>query len=89
MEFEWDENKAAANLAKHGIPFEYAARVFLDTYRLEQEDLTEHEGEVRRRAIGMVDDHVLLVVYTERLARIRIISARRATSHERRKYHEV
>ena len=31
MEFEWDENKAAANLAKHGIPFEYAARAFSST----------------------------------------------------------
>ena len=89
MEFEWDENKAAANLIKHGIPFEYAARVFLDPYRLEEEDLGEYEEEVRHRVIGMVDDRVLLVVYTERFSRFRIISARRATRHERRKYHEI
>ena len=89
MEFEWDENKAVLNLAKHGIPFEYAVRVFLDSYRLEEEELIEHEGEMRRRVIGMVDDRVLLVVYTERFSRTRIISARRATRHERRKYHEI
>ena len=89
MEFEWDENKAAANLTKHGIPFEYATRVFLDPYRLEEEDLIEYGEEVRHRAIGMVDDHVLLVVYTKRFSRFRIISARRATRHERRKYHEI
>ena len=89
MEFEWDENKAAMNLAKHRIPFEYAVRVFLYPYRLEEEELIEYEGEVRRRVIGMVDDRVLLVVYTERFSRTRIISARRATRHERRKYHEI
>ena len=89
MEFEWDENKAAANLAKHGISFEYATRVFLDSYRLEQEDLVEYEEEVRHRVIGMVDNRVLLVIYTERLSQTRIISARRATRHERRKYHEI
>ena len=89
MEFEWDEDKAAINLDKHEIPFEYAARVFLDPYRLEEEELIEYEEEVRRRVIGMVDDHVLLVVYTERFPRTRIISARRATRHERRKYHEI
>ena len=89
MEFEWDEDKAALNLVKHGIPFEYAARVFLDPYRLEEEELIEYEEEVRRRVIGMVDDRVLLVVYTERFSRTRIISARRATRHERRKYHKI
>ena len=89
MEFEWDENKAAMNLAKHGIPFEYAARVFLDPYRLEEEDLIEYEEEVRHRVIGMVDDRVLLVVYIESFSQTRTISARRATRHERRKYHEI
>ena len=58
MELEWDENKAAMNLAKHGIPFEYAARVFLDSYRLEEEELIEYEGEVRRRVIGMVESRI-------------------------------
>lgn len=89
MEFEWDENKAAMNLAKHGIPLEYAARVFLDPYRLEEEDLIEFEEEVRHRVIGMVDDRVLLVVYIESFSQTRTISARRATRHERRKYHEI
>jgi uncharacterized DUF497 family protein len=89
MEFEWDETKAAANLTKHGVPFEYATRVFLDPYRLEEQDVVEYEGEVRHCVLGMVDDRVLFVVYTERFPRMRIISARRATRHERRKYHEI
>ena len=38
MAFEWDDEKAAENLAKHGIPFEYASRVFDDLYRIEEED---------------------------------------------------
>ena len=41
MTFEWDEEKAAANVAKHGIRFDYAARVFLDPYRLEMPDERE------------------------------------------------
>jgi uncharacterized protein len=40
MTFEWDPRKAAENLAKHGIPFDYATRVFDDPYHIEQEDQT-------------------------------------------------
>jgi uncharacterized DUF497 family protein len=89
MDFEWDEAKAAHNLTKHGVSFAYASRVFLDPYRLEEEDPADPAGEIRHRVIGLVEDRVLLVVYTYREDRIRIISARRATRHERRKYHEV
>jgi uncharacterized DUF497 family protein len=89
MEFEWDEDKAAANLAKHGVGFPYATRVFLDPYRLEKEDPEECEGEIRFQTIGMVEHRLLLVVYTYRDTVIRMISARRATRHEKRKYHEV
>ena len=54
-----------------------------------EEVMQEYGEEVRHRVIGMVDDHVLLVVYTERFSRFRIISTRRATRHERRKYYEI
>ena len=89
MSFEWDEEKAAANVAKHGIRFDYAARVFLDPYRIEMPDDREEYGEVRYKTIGMVDNRVLVVVYTIRNGHIRLISARRAERYEQRQYHEV
>ena len=89
MSFEWDEEKAAANVAKHGIRFDYAARVFLDPYRIEMPDDREEYGEVRYKTIGMVDNRVLVVVYTIRNGHIRLISARRAEQYEQRQYHEV
>ena len=55
MTFEWDPSKAAENLAKHGIPFDYATRVFNDPYRIEQEDRTSFYEETRYHAIGMVE----------------------------------
>ena len=45
MRFEWDERKAEQNVAKHGTPFEFAARVFLDPYRLDGEDTRRDYGE--------------------------------------------
>jgi hypothetical protein len=89
IEFEWDETKAASNLIKHGVSFPYATRVFLDPYRMEEEeDPAEYADEIRHRVIGMVDNWLLFVVYTYRNDCIRIISARKATRDERRRYHE-
>jgi uncharacterized protein len=45
MLFEWDDRKAALNVAKHGVPFEYAARVFVDPRRLDSEDTRRNYGE--------------------------------------------
>jgi uncharacterized DUF497 family protein len=89
MTFEWDEEKAAANVAKHGIRFDYAARVFLDPYRLEMPDEREEYEEVRFKTIGMVDNRALVVIYTVRNGNIRLISARRAERYEQRQYHEI
>ena len=89
MTFEWDEEKAAANVAKHGIRFDYAARVFLDAYRLEMLDDREEYGEVRYKTIGMVESRILVVIYTIRNGNIRLISARRAERYEQRHYHEI
>ena len=79
MEFEWDEIKAAGNLAKHGVSFAYATRVFQDPYRIEEEDPAEYSDETRQRVIGMIDNRLLFVAYTYRKDCIRIISARKAT----------
>lgn len=92
MEFEWDPLKAAENLAKHRVHFEDAARVFLDDRRIEIFDGNEAHGEDRWLTIGLVYPACLAVVYTLRGGNgeiIRIISARKATSHEAREYREA
>ncbi len=86
--FEWDENKAAGNIKKHGVSFETAARIFQDDDIIEIFDSYHSDDEMRMLAIGMVDD-ILSVVYTERHENtIRIISARPAVKKERRMYYE-
>jgi uncharacterized DUF497 family protein len=84
-EFEWDDAKAAANLAKHGVDFVAARQVFDDAFNVERPDPDPDED--RRLVIGMVNGRLLSIVYTERATRIRLISARKATSHERRYYY--
>ena len=90
MIFEWDENKNRINKEIHdGISFEYAARVFLDSKRIEIIDKNHSdEAEERFNVIGCVE-RILFVVYTERNDnKIRIISARRATPKEEKLYYE-
>ncbi|WP_396434085.1 BrnT family toxin [Limnohabitans sp.] len=90
MEFEWDAAKAALNLQKHRVAFEDAARVFLDVGRLESHDGREDHGEDRWATIGQVYVSVLYVVYTVRHGdTVRIISARKALSHEQKQYREA
>jgi uncharacterized protein len=86
-EFEWDDLKAEANLKKHGVSFREAMRVFDDIFALVEEDLGADFGEDRFLATGMVGDTIVVVVFTERGSRVRLISARRATSHEQRRYY--
>jgi len=92
MEFEWDANKAAANLRKHGISFKDAARVFLDPARIETFDGRDAYGEDRWKTVGLVEPALLAVVYTVRgneSETIRLISARKADAHERTQYREI
>jgi uncharacterized DUF497 family protein len=94
LRFEWDEAKNAANRRKHGISFEEAAHVFRDPFHLSVQD--RHEGgEERWQTIGMIGQLLaVLVAHTYRLAGedgltiecIRVISARRATKAQRRRY---
>lgn len=88
MDFEWDDAKEQANRRKHGIDFRTAAKVFLDPYMIELDNLDDR-GELRFSAIGMVERRMLFVAYTMRGDSIRIISARGAEPHEKRKYHEI
>ncbi len=86
--FEWDEDKAAQNDAKHGVTFEAARDVFKDPFAIEQIDDRENYGEERFIIIGMASGRLLTVVYTMRGEFIRIISARGAEPYEQRQYHE-
>ena len=88
MEFEWDEDKDKANQRKHQISFEEAAEVFY--YPIYETVDTRFEyGEVRLIGIGRNSQLIILtVVYTEREARIRIISARIANKQEEKLYYE-
>jgi uncharacterized DUF497 family protein len=86
MDFEWDPDKAVANLRKHGVDFADAVGVFEDEYALRRED-PDAQGEQRFVTIGMdFLGRVVVVVYTYRGKRIRPISARRATRRERASY---
>jgi uncharacterized DUF497 family protein len=87
--FEWDARKAAQNIAKHGVPFEYAARVFLDPLRLDAEDRRRDYGEQRRLTLGRVEGRLYVIAYTSRGRMIRLISARKANARERRQYDET
>jgi uncharacterized protein len=92
MDFEWDGRKAAANLRKHRVSFEDAARVFLDPNRIETFDGRDAYGEDRWKTVGLVEPALLAVVYTLRGKdgeTIRLISARKADAHERAQYREV
>ena len=88
MECEWDTAKEQANRNKHGVDFRTAAKVLLDPYVIEFDDL-DSNGELRFTAIGLVDGRMLFVSYTMRGTVGRIISARGAEPHEKRKYHEI
>jgi uncharacterized DUF497 family protein len=87
MSFEWDPNKAETNRKKHGIDFADAVIVLEDPQAITRDD-PDH-GESRHITIGMdASGRILVVVYTWREDVIRIISARKATNYERKKYEE-
>jgi hypothetical protein len=87
-ECEWDESKAAANLGKHGIDFTDAALVLDDDFVLIIRDLYCEE-EDRFVALGCdPTGRLLVVIYTWRGSRVRLISARKATSREMRQYEQ-
>lgn len=87
--FEWDPEKAKENLEKHGVSFEEASAAFGDPLSMNMPDPDHSEGEHRFVVMGMSDRYRLLVVsYTDRPPRTRIISARLATRSERKQYEE-
>jgi uncharacterized protein len=90
LKFEWDKNKAAANIKKHGIAFDEAVTVFSDPVARIFYDLEHSLTEDREIIIGhSVNHRLLLVCFIERSRDVvRIFSARRATKKERKDYEE-
>lgn len=90
MEFEWDPNKDQRNQEQHGVGFEEAATAFDDELQITMEDPDHSIGEFRYLTVGMtVNNRLVVVSHTEDDdERVRIISARGATTHERRTYEE-
>lgn len=91
LAFEWDPRKAAGNATKHGVAFEAAATVFLDSNALDGPDPQHSATEPRFLRLGQAADRrILVVAYTMRRSsdaeRIRLISARRASRRERAAY---
>ena len=93
MRWTWDPDKAAANRVKHGLSFETAVLVFDDPLHASKPD--PHPDEDRWHTIGLVGSVLLLVIHTWPEAESeagepvgRIISARKATAHERKAYEE-
>lgn len=89
MHFEWDKQKANRNLAKHSISFDEAKTVFDDPLYIDFFDPDHSYDEQRYILFGVSNrDRLLVVSYTERGNRLRIISAREATQQERESYEE-
>jgi len=86
--FDWDVDKAKANLTKHGVSFE-AADDFDFTASVIRLDNRADYGEPRWVAVGFIRRRLHVLVYTERETRFRIISLRRANSRERRNYEQA
>jgi uncharacterized DUF497 family protein len=89
LEFEWDPRKAKSNLANHGVSFEEAATVFGDPLGRIVADPRHSSEEERLVLMGVSGSgRLLAVMFADRGSGLRIISARQATSHERREYEE-
>jgi uncharacterized protein len=87
VEFEWDPDKERSNIERHGVDFTEAATVFGDPLELTISDPDHSVGEFWFLSIGHSSfNRILVVSYTEREDRIRIISARTASPQERRQY---
>jgi uncharacterized DUF497 family protein len=88
--FQWDDHKAKINLHKHGVDFEEGVTVFNDPLLATMPDAEHSENEQRFVSIGIsVKGTVLVIVYTERNEKTRIISCRKATKSEVKFYENI
>lgn len=90
LSFEWDADKALANERKHGVTFEEASTIFADTLASTIYDPDHSDVEDRYLSLGVSSENrVLVVSFTDRDDKIRIISARVASRRERKQYEET
>lgn len=90
MRFEWDSDKAAANLEKHGLSFEEASTAFGDPLSRTVRDPLHSDEEDRFVIVGMTSTgRLVVVVHTDRGESVRLITARIATSAERRRHEQA
>jgi hypothetical protein len=89
FEFEWDASKAKLNHIKHGVRFDEAISVFRDPLAKLLDDPDHSDTEQRTILVGHSANRLLVVSFTERRGRIRLISARRATPQEREDYDQA
>lgn len=88
MQFEWDEAKNLTNIRKHGIDFADIPLVFENEMLIELDERFDY-GEERWIGIGFLDPGVVVIVWAERQHDLfRIISARRANRHERKRFEQ-
>ena len=87
MQFSWDEAKQKANIAKHGLDFADASRVFESPMVLFEDDRQAY-GEQRMIGIGQLESLIVLIVHVESETHIRIISMRKADSNETDLYYQ-
>ncbi len=90
MDFEWDERKRLSNIERHGLDFVEAERMF-ESPMLTALDTRQDYGEDRWIGVGISNGRVLVVAFTERNEgrTVRIISLRKALSHERKAFEEI
>lgn len=89
MRFEWDDEKDIANFKKHGVFFMEAKMIWTDRHSQEYFDVLHSVGEERFVKVGHSGHgRMLTVIFAENPERIRIISARRPTQNERKRYEE-
>lgn len=86
MNFEWDDNKARLNEAKHGVSFEMAARLFLAPDFIVVDASRQSDGEARLKGLGLLEGRLFTVVFTKRGEVFRLISARPSNAKEIKHY---
>jgi len=87
MNFEWDESKNRSNIRKHGIDFIDSAKIFRNSWVIKQDERTDY-GERRWLGLGRLENIIIVMVFTKRNEKTRIISIRKANKQERRIYFE-
>lgn len=89
MEFEWDPNKNTHNKQKHGVSFDEAIVIWDGVHVEIKEVARSDDGEKRSATMGWIGNRLYVAIWTKRKRRIRLISVRRARTHEEKTFEEI